>query len=214
MATINNMMSANRVSSNSSSRNELNKLRKDLNDLSKDKSLTSEQLTEKRKEYTEKIDALTKEIAEERDASMAAAQNNMGSFMGFGNFDSNQTGFDFIFGANAAMTNLLAVNSARLGIESRARSLLSEIRMDQMRGRDTSMKREALANLTENLSVMNKNLGNNIDNALKEPGPGREANAPSVISRINAENKKTQEAEEKKVQEKYGERKTEETDSE
>jgi len=210
MATINNMMSANRVASNSNTKNEISKLRKEMGELNKDKSLTSEQLAEKRKEYTEKIDKLTAEVSAEREASMASVQNSMGGFFG-GNFDNNSTGFDFIFGANAAMSNLMTINSARLGIESRARNLLAEIRMDQMRGIDTSMKKEALANLTENLNVMDKNLGNNIDNALKEPAPGKGANAPSAIDRINSDLKKTQEAEEKKVQEKYGERKTDET---
>jgi hypothetical protein len=81
--------------------------------------------------------------------------------------------------------------------------------MDQLRGVDTSSKREQLGALTGNLEIMNKNLGNNVDKALEAPKP-RQAATP-IIDRINADLKKMQEAESKKVQEKWGQREAPET---
>ncbi|MCL1822920.1 MAG: hypothetical protein FWG44_01835 [Oscillospiraceae bacterium] len=204
MATINNTISANYVSSNKMTKNEIDELRKKINDLDKDSTLTAEQRTAKKKEYNEQIDALKEETKAGQSASLGNLQGGMMGLFG-GNTDLNQTGFDFFFGAGASMTSLKTINSARLGIESRARTLMSEIRMDQLRGADTSYKREQLANLTENLNIMDKNLSNNIDKAIKDPLPA-DKNQPSIIDKINADLKKIQEQEEKKVQEKYGER--------
>jgi hypothetical protein len=131
--------------------------------------------------------------------------NAAGLFSSLGNNnDRNQTGMDFFFGAGASMASVKTMNSARLGIESRARTLVSEIRMDQLRGLDTSSKREQLGALTGNLEIMNKNLGGNIERAM-EPGKEREAATP-IIDRINAQLKAIQEKEEKRVQDKWGAR--------
>jgi hypothetical protein len=154
----------------------------------------------------------SKEEAQEIQAArLANVQNNVSGLFA-SNTDKNQTGFDFFFGAGASMQSLKTVNSARLGIEGRARNLLSEIRMDQLRGRDTSMKREQLANLTESVSIMNKNLGNNVDRALQEPTQ-RAANTPSIIDRINADLKRMQEAASKSVQDKWGAREAPEAET-
>jgi hypothetical protein len=147
---------------------------------------------------------LTKdEINELKAASLATAEGNISGLFSF-NSDKNETGFDFFFGAGSSLQSVKTINSARLGIESRARTLLSEIRMDQLRGVDTTHKREQLGALTGNLEIMNKNLGNNIDKAM-EPSKPRESATP-IIDKINAQLKSMQEAEAKKVQEKYGER--------
>jgi len=145
------------------------------------------------------------EIDELRASQSSAAVNNAaGLFASLGNTDKNQTNMDFFFGAGSSLSSVKTINSARLGIESRARTLLAEIRMDQLRGVDTSYKREQLDNLTGNLTVMNKNLGNNIDKAMAEP-KAKEAK-PAIIDKINAGLKVVQEKEEKRVQDKYGKR--------
>jgi len=146
------------------------------------------------------------EIDELRASQSAAAVNNAtGLLASLGsNTDKNQTNMDFFFGAGSSLSSVKTINSARLGIESRARTLLAEIRMDQLRGVDTSQKREQLDNLTGNLTVMNKNLGNNIDKAMAEP-KAKEAK-PAIIDKINAGLKVVQEKEEKRVQDKYGKR--------
>lgn len=203
MSTINNMISSNFISTNNAAKKEIAELRKQMSDLRKDTTLTAEQRTAKQKEYTEKIDALNEELSAGQSAQLS---NISGGVMGlFSPNNDGMSGFDIFFGANASMSSLKTINSARLGIESRARNLLAEIRMDSIRGIDTSDKRELLGNLTANLDIMNKNLGNNIDRAMADPKQ-RQTGAPSIIDRINADLKKIQEKEEKKVQEKYGQR--------
>ncbi|MCL2637845.1 MAG: hypothetical protein FWD48_05675 [Oscillospiraceae bacterium] len=145
------------------------------------------------------------ELQAQRLASIQQSQSGLFSSLGSNNNnDRNQTGMDFFFGAGSAMSSVTTMNSARLGIENRARTLLSEIRMDQLRGVDTSYKREQLEALTGNLDIMNKNLDNNVGKAL-DPAKPREAATP-IIDKINAQLKTMQEKEEKKVQDKYGKR--------
>ena len=144
------------------------------------------------------------ERQEAQAARLANVQSGMSGLLGgIGKTDNNQTGFDFFAGAGSSMATLKTINTARTGIENRARTLLSEIRMDQLRGVDTSHKRELLGNLTGNLEVMNKNLGSNIDKAMT-PGEARKSNQPSIIERINADLKKISEQEAKKIQARYG----------
>ena len=153
-----------------------------------------------------------RERKEPNEVQMARLANMHQTVTGmFNSFDNNQNNFDFFFGASASMSTMQAINTARTGIENRARTLLSEIRMDELRGLDTSAKREQLGNLTENLQLMNKNLSDNVDKAMKPADP-REANQPSVSARINFELKKMQEKAEKEVQEKYGKREPSESD--
>ncbi|MCL2019421.1 MAG: hypothetical protein FWG70_06620 [Oscillospiraceae bacterium] len=146
------------------------------------------------------------EIDELHAAQLAAAHDRTAALFTT-NTDKNQTGFDFFFGAGSSLAMVKTMNSARLGIENRARALLSEIRMDQLRGVDTSLKREQLSNLTGNLDIMNKNLGNSIDKATTAPKP--KESAPAVIDKINAGLEAAQKREEKAVQEKYGQKEEE-----
>jgi hypothetical protein len=150
----------------------------------------------------------TKEEAQElqaqRLASIQQSQSGLFSSLGTNNSDRNQTGMDFFFGAGSAMASVTTMNSARVGIENRARTLLSEIRMDQLRGVDTTFKREQLEALTGNLDIMNRNLDNNIGRALE--GPQKREAATPIIDRINAQLKGIREKEEKKVQEQFGQR--------
>lgn len=144
------------------------------------------------------------ELQAQRLASIADSQSGLFSSLSTNNNDRNQTGMDFFFAAGSSMASITTMNSARQGIENRARTLLSEIRMDQLRGVDTTHKREQLDALTGNLDIMNKNLDNNIGKALETQKP-REAATP-IIDRINAQLKSIQEKEEKKVQEQFGQR--------
>jgi len=198
------MVSTNFASTSNAARAEISELRKKMAENNKDNSLTAEQRTEKNKEINAQIDALNDKISS-GGVNMSAANVGSTNFLFGNNRDQNQTGFDFFFGAGASLDSLRTVNSARLGIEGRARNLMAEIRMDQMRGRDTSFKQEQLSNLTGNLDIMNKNLASGVDRALAEP-KAKQANAPSHIDRINAQLKAMQQKEEKAVQEKWGSR--------
>lgn len=145
------------------------------------------------------------QLSEVRMAQLENMSQSVSGMFNTFNSDKNQTGLNLFFEAGASIASLQSINSARVGIENRARTLISEIRMDQLRGVDTTQKREMLENLTGNLQVMNKNLGNSIDRTLA-PSSERTANAPSIIDKINADLKKIQEKEEKRVQERYGQR--------
>ena len=211
MASVGNMISANCVSSNNSAtKNQISELRKKMNDLSKDSALTSEQRQAKQKEYSAQMDALNTQYSNEQNSRLASMQDNMsGLLSGFGsgtNSDS-ATGFDFFFGANSSMSSLKVMNTARVGIENRARSLMSEIKMDQMRGVNTDSKKEMLSNLTANLNIMDGNLNSNINKTLTPSE--QKASKPAIIDQINSDLKAMQKKEEKSVQEKYGQKEEE-----
>jgi hypothetical protein len=129
-------------------------------------------------EYREKL-AEVKDYQEE--ARLSAAQaglnaaSNISSLFGYmNNGGGNNTGvwgsgtFDttVFFSSKNELSNLQALNSARIGIENRARTLVGEIGRGKARGFDVSDRQEALSNLTGNLDILNKNLNNSIDNAL------------------------------------------------
>jgi hypothetical protein len=124
------------------------------------------------------------------------AANNMASLFGYmSQGGGNAGGSNAIWGAGtfdqsiftnagSQMSQLQAMNSARNGIENRARELVNEIGRDRAMGRDVSDRQEALSNLTGNLDILNRNLSNSIDRALSENGGGRDANTVDVLGRI------------------------------
>jgi len=98
---------------------------------------------------------------------------------GGGTFDNS-----VFFQSGGELANLQAMNSARIGIESRAKALVGEIGRDRARGLDVSDRQEALLNLTGNLDILNRNLSNSIDRALSDSGGKREGNFVDVVGRI------------------------------
>lgn len=205
MSTVRNMMATNFASTTNAMRNEISELRKKISENNRDTSLTAEQRAEKNKEHNEQIDALNERLST-GNVPMSAGGIEGNNWLFNNNRDQNQTGFDFFFGAGASMATLMTMNSARQGIENRARTLLSEIRMDQLRGVDTSFKREQLSNLTESVNIMNQNLSTNVDRAVAGTQERQSSGGPAIIDRINADLRRIQEAEEKRVQEQYGSR--------
>ena len=92
-----------------------------------------------------------------------SSANGAPSMWGGGTFDSS-----VFINSGAELSTLQAMNSARIGIENRARSLVGEIGRDRARGIDVSDRQEALSNLTGNLDILNRNLSNSIDRALSD----------------------------------------------
>ncbi len=228
MATVGNIASMGYSSAASNSvKSKITAAQNELRDLAKNTSLSSEERAEKQKAIQEQISSYSSEMSDNENSMLAAMQTNTASLTSLGlgsssslfgnNTDINETGAAFFFGAKNTMSTLGMVNSARVGIENRARTLTSEIRMDKVRGRDTSGKEEALANLTSNLSIMDNNLGKNISKALDSDSDSTtrpDSSAKPIITQIKDALEVNQKVVEKKVAEKYGgEVKKEETET-
>jgi hypothetical protein len=150
------------------------------------------------REYREQMESLREQYQDARMASLATgveAANNASQLFNYMNNGSPQGGNSSLWGggmfdqsvffeSGGQLSELQAMNSARIGIENRARSLVGEIARDRAMGRDVSDRQEALSNLTGNLNILNRNLSNNIDRALSENGGGRDANTADVLGRI------------------------------
>ncbi|MDR1753777.1 MAG: hypothetical protein LBR74_02580 [Eubacterium sp.] len=208
MATINGILSssyaAGQSKASSDTKSEIKSLQDKMSALDRDNTLSSADRAEKRKDYQKEINTIKESLNAEVNTNMENAVANatgiVNSMMSFDSVSNSMSGLginagsglDFFFGANAGLSTLRAMNAARVNIESRARTLTSEIAMDKLRGVDTSSKQEKLANLTSNLSVMDENLNKNINSAL-EAEPSEPKEFKSVIDKINedlAENQK------------------------
>ncbi|MCL2632920.1 MAG: hypothetical protein FWD34_00215 [Oscillospiraceae bacterium] len=169
MATINSLMSGN-------INNNMN-VRAVKNEIAELKSKSGEMNS---KEYGEKMSGLTEQLQEAKmsavtmNTSAASGIATLFSYMNNPNSGSNSIWgagtFDAetFFGGKGALSSLQAMNSARLGIENRARTLSAEIGLDRAKGYDVSAKQEALANLTGNLDILGRNLNSSIDRALSD----------------------------------------------
>lgn len=193
MATINSMMNSTYSTQSktaSSAKSDIKDLQQKMSDLDRNSSLSSTERAEQKKNYQAQIDTLKSSIKEETDSQVQSISSNSSNlvssmFGSSGNASAGQTGFDFFFGASASLSSLKAVNTARMNIENRARTLTSEIAMDKMRGIDISGKQESLANLTANLTVMDSSLSNNINSALDSEPKATEKTYKPVIEKIN-----------------------------
>jgi hypothetical protein len=152
-----------------------------------------------RDEYRDGMNALREQHEDARMAAVAAGVGTAGNvsnlFTYMNNSNSSAGGNNALWGAGTfagsdsvffnsggELSSLQAMNSARIGIENRARSLVGEIARDRARGLDVSDRQEALGNLTGNLDILNRNLSSSIDRAL---GEGRgDSNFIDVVGRI------------------------------
>ena len=187
MATINNLIGgAGQSAVIRNNQNQMNELRNQF----KNNEIDS-------KEYREKADVLKEQLSNERMAAVAAGVNTANNVSELFTYMNNSSGngapgiwgggtFDssVFIQSGGELANLQAMNSARIGIENRARSLVSEIGRDRARGFDVSDRQEALSNLTGNLDILNRNLNSSIDKALSDNGGKREGNFVDVVGRI------------------------------
>ncbi|MCL1904170.1 MAG: hypothetical protein FWF94_07120 [Oscillospiraceae bacterium] len=182
MLTINNLVTPS-TGAIKNTQNEMNELKNQY----KGKEIDSA-------EYREKMEALKDQKAAIVAAGINGADNNLvtnlfsymnnggsgnGGTWGGGTFDNS-----VFFGSGSEISQLQAMNSARIGIENRARTLVGEIGRDRARGFDVSGKQEALGNLTGNLDILSKNLSDSIDRAM---GDGRtDVKYVDVMAKIKA----------------------------
>jgi hypothetical protein len=169
MSTINNLVSVNLgASALRNNQNQMNELRNQYRGREIDSDEYRERLAELR-------DRQSFAVAE----GISNANNNLVSNL-FSYMNNNSGGgaagvwgggtFDdsVFFGSGSELSMLQAMNSARIGIENRVRSLVGEIGRERARGMDVSDRQEALANLTGNLDILSRNLSNSVDRALGE----------------------------------------------
>jgi hypothetical protein len=185
MATINNLMSNGlNTSAIRNTQNQMSELRNQY----RGKEIDSD-------EYREAMAALRDQHEDARLTAAAAGANvasNISNLFNYMNNSSNNGApsiwgggtFDqsAFFGGQSELSTLQAMNSARIGIENRARTLVGEIGRDRARGLDVSERQEALSNLTGNLDILNRNLSSSIDRALSDNE--RSGNFVDMVSRI------------------------------
>ena len=177
---------------------EITALEKKADSISSDNTLSasekSAQLTEIRNSLSEKSKSLASLQMAQIDESTSSSP--LLSSLSSDKTDATDTGLSFFFGSSSSMQNVIALNKARIGIENEARSLLSEINVDKIRGVSVTDKQEKLTNLTQSLSILDDNLNTQINTALKEEETTEEQ--LSVIDRIkkSLEKKEPEQADE------------------
>ena len=109
---------------------------------------------------------------------------------------ANTSDLNMFFGSD--LTSIKTLYSATLTVQKEARALAAEIRLDKIRGVDTSDKEAKLANLNDSVSFLDKSITSKIDNALADKNTSSDSR--SVIDKIKDE----LEANQKKLDKEFG----------
>lgn len=181
----------------SNSANSASSVQKEIDALKTQLASDTGMTAEEKREANNQISALQQQLAQ---AQMSAADSEVSSMVSsiFGSLSSNKDGVNDLSGlssllsASATADYTKAVNSARISIENRSRTLTAEIAMDKARGVDTSAKEKTLANLTENLTMLDANLSGKIENALKDTE--KTDNTASLLDKLSSDKEKTEKA--------------------
>lgn len=112
-------------------------------------------------------------------ANIANASNLINGMLG----KSDVSDFSAFFGNN--LSSVRALMKANSIAQNDARTLAAEIRLDKIRGNDTTDKEKKLANLTESTSILNKSLNSRIDTILSDENTDKDTR--SVIDKIKAD---------------------------
>lgn len=125
-------------------------------------------------------------------ANIAYANNLINGMLG----KTDVNDFSAFFGNN--LSSVRALMKANTIAQNDARTLAAEIRLDRIRGVDTSDKETKLSNLTESSTLMNKSLNSRIDSILSDEKT--DSDTRSVIDKI----KDQLEANQKKLDKEFG----------
>lgn len=194
MSTINSLMNAGSTSTtgNSVTSSALNKLTDQLSDLESNTTLSDEA-------KQRKIDKINSQIstAASISANIANAGNLISGMLGT---NTDKVDFSPFFGTDLATVKIVA--SSSMQTQKEARLLAAEISLDKIRGNDTSDKEERLANMSENVSILNKGLNNKISNILADKETDHDTRA--IIDKINDQLAESQKKLDKEFSNKYG----------
>ena len=108
----------------------------------------------------------------------------------------NTSDLNMFFGSD--LNTIKTLYNATLSVQKEARTLAAEVRLDKIRGVDTSDKEEKLANLNDSVSFLDKTVSSKIDNALSDKN--LDMDSRSVIDRIKDDLKANQ----KKLDKEFG----------
>ncbi len=193
MSTINSLMNAGSTSTtgNAVTSNALNKLTDQLSDLEGNTTLSDEAKQRKIDKINSQINA-----AASVSANIANAGNLINGMLGK---NTDVCDFSPFFGTDLQTVKIVA--SSSMQTQKEARMLAAEINLDKIRGNDTSDKEAKLANMSENVSILNKGLNNKISNILSNEETDHDTRA--IITQINDQLAESQKKLDKEFGNKY-----------
>ena len=148
-------------------------------------------------EYKQKeVDRLSSQISSVS-AQLTASYNSANlvtSMLGMSAADTSD--LNMFFGSD--LTTIKSLYNATLSVQKEARTLAAEVRLDKIRGVDTSDKEAKLANLNDSVSFLDKTVSSKIDSALSDKN--LDMDSRSVIDRIKDDLKDNQ----KKLDKEFG----------
>ena len=135
-------------------------------------------------EYKQKeVDRLSGQLSSVS-AQLTASYNSANlvtSMLGMSNDDTSE--LNMFFGSD--LTTIRSLYNATLSVQKEARTLAAEVRLDKIRGVDTSDKEAKLANLNDSVSFLDSSISSKIDNALADKN--LDMDSRSVIDQIKDE---------------------------
>ena len=176
MSSVNNLINSGAASATGSSvaNKTLNSINEKLSDIENDTNLSDEYKEKQVKKLNSQVSAISNSSA-----NIANASNLINGMLG----KSDVSDFSAFFGNN--LSSVRALMKANSVAQNEARTLAAEIRLDKIRGNDTTDKEKKLANLTENSSILNKSLNSRIDTILSDEKTDEDTR--SVIDKIKAD---------------------------
>ncbi|MCH5199679.1 MAG: hypothetical protein J1F60_01875 [Oscillospiraceae bacterium] len=205
MSTVSNMIGAGLTGTNGVGDSALNNLSSKLAEIEENDNYSDEYKQKEVDRLSGQIGAVSAQLT----ASYNSA-NIVTSMLGISNDDASD--LSMFFGSD--LTSIKALYNATLSVQKEARTLAAEVRLDKIRGVDTSDKEAKLANLNDSVSFLDKTVSSKIDNALSDKS--LDMDSRSVIDQIKDDLKANQ----KKLDKEFGnaeddeeEKKTEAADS-
>lgn len=159
MSTVNSLLNSGSASATGSSvaNKALNSVNEKLSEIENDTTHSDEYKEKQVKKLNSQVSVISNVSA-----NIANASNLINGMLG----KADTSDFSAFFGNN--LTAVRALVNANTIAQNDARTLAAEIRLDKIRGNDTSDKEARLANITENTSLLNKSLNSSIDSLLSD----------------------------------------------
>lgn len=189
MSTVSNLIGAGLTGTNGVGNTALSNLSNKLAEIEENDTYSDEY---KQKE----VDRLSGQISSVS-AQLTASYNSANlvtSMLGISSDDASD--LSMFFGTD--LTSIKSLYGATLTVQNEARTLAAEIRMDKIRGVDTSDKEAKLSNLNDSVSFLDKTVSSKIDSALSDNT--LDMDSRSVIDRIKDDLKANQ----KKLDKEFG----------
>ena len=203
MSTVSNMIGAGLTGTNGIGDNALSNLSNKLAEIEENENYSDEYKQKEVDRISNQISAVSAQLT-----SSYNAGNLVSSMLGMNG--DNTSDLSMFFGTD--LKSIKTLYSATLSVQKEARTLAAEVRLDKIRGVDTSDKEEKLANLNDSVSFLDKTVSSKIDNALADKD--LDMDSRSVIDRIKdeleANQKKLDKEFDKETDEKEKTEKTEE----